>query len=210
VKARRVKGIDPDGPLDENVRRIIAVRLDELCSFMPKAEDPTKQRTLHDMRIAAKRLRYLLELFAPQFGPYAATAGKKVKHLQDLLGEIHDCDVTLPRVEALIDELRAHDVEAVRGRAGDADDLDPALVATAPNGASYRGLEAMVVFLRARRALLFQRFLELWLDLQRSGLRPRLEYALAERPQAPGTTTAGSPADNGRAAADRLPSVESS
>jgi hypothetical protein len=210
VKARRVKGIDPDGPLDENVRRIIAVRLDELCSFMPKAEDPTKQRALHDMRIAAKRLRYLLELFAPQFGPYAATAGKKVKHLQDLLGEIHDCDVTLPRVEALIDELRAHDVDAVRDRAGDADDLDPALVATAPNGAVYRGLEAMVVFLRARRALLFQRFLEFWLDLQRSGLRPRLEFALGERPGAPATTTPASPAANGRVAADRLPSVESS
>jgi hypothetical protein len=210
VKARRVKRIDPDGPLAENVRRIIAVRLDELYSFMPKAADPTRTVALHDMRIAAKRLRYLLELFAPQFGPYAAKAGKKVKDLQDLLGEIHDCDVTLPRVEALIEELREHDVQAVRSRAGDADDLDPALVATAPNGAAYRGLESMIAFLRARRALLFERFLESWLQLQRSGFRPRLEYALAERPEPPAAGTRRSPADNGRVGADRLPSVEPS
>ena len=41
-------------------------------------------------------------------------------------------------------------------------DLDPALVGRAPNGSAYRGLELLAVHLRARRALLFERFRDLW------------------------------------------------
>ena len=52
----------------------------------------------HDMRIAVKRLRYVLELGDGCFGPYTRTALRRTKELQDVLGEIHDCDVALPRV----------------------------------------------------------------------------------------------------------------
>ena len=62
MKARRVKGLDPEGPLADNAGRIVLVRLDELCSFMPRASDPEEVVALHDMRIAAKRLRYVLEV----------------------------------------------------------------------------------------------------------------------------------------------------
>jgi hypothetical protein len=184
MKARKVKHLDPDGPLAENVARIVKVRLDELLGFMPRASDPKEIGALHDLRIAAKRLRYVLELFAPSFGPYAATAAKKARKLQDLVGEIHDCDVTLPRVEALVAELREHDAAHVREGAGDADDLDPGLVADAPHRTAFRGLETLDIHLRARRALLFERFLESWKELERQGFRARLEYALAERPAA--------------------------
>ena len=82
MRARKVKGIDPDGAAADQGERLVRVRLDELCSFMPLARDPTEIQTLHDMRIAAKRLRYVLELFHPSFGPYAKTA---IKHLKGLL-----------------------------------------------------------------------------------------------------------------------------
>ena len=183
MKARKVKGIDPEAPLVDGVHRIIEVRLDELCSFMPRAADPEEITALHDMRIAAKRLRYLLEMFAPCFGDYAATAAKRAKELQDLIGEIHDCDVTLPRVLGLLTELRAHDADEVLGLAAeDAEDLDPALAAGAPHAEAFRGLESLAIYLQARRRLLFARFLAEWTDLQRHGFRPRLEYALGERP----------------------------
>ena len=61
MKARDVKGLDPAGPLADNVERIARTRLDELFSFAPAVLDPRNVRELHDMRIAAKRLRYVLE-----------------------------------------------------------------------------------------------------------------------------------------------------
>jgi CHAD domain len=197
VKARRVKGLDPDGTLADNLQRIVATRLDELCSFVPRALDPARIKALHDMRIAAKRLRYILEAGAePCFGPYAQTAIKRAKDLQDLLGELHDCDVQLPRVRALQEELRAADALEARARAGDAPDLDPTLASGTPHADCWRGLETMAIYLEARRGLLFERFLELWQSLERDGFRARLEYAISERP-AP--VTAPSPDDNGAA-----------
>jgi CHAD domain-containing protein len=186
VKARKVKGLRPDGALADEAERLVRVRLDELCSFVPRALDPAEVDALHDMRIAAKRLRYILEATAePCFGPYAVKAGDKAKELQDLLGEIHDCDVLLPRVGALLDELRDGDAAAVRARAGDAADLDPSLAARAPHAEAWRGLNTLLVHLRARRTLLFERFLETWRGLERQGFRARLEYAVGERPEAP-------------------------
>jgi CHAD domain-containing protein len=174
VKARKVNGLDPAAPLAENAERIVRTRLDELCSFMPAAADPAAVIALHDMRIAAKRLRYVLEVTGHGFGPYATTAIKHVKELQELLGEVHDCDVQAPDAAALLEELAGADVaELAAGRA-------------APNRAAYAGLVAVGVHLRARRETLRLRFLERWEELERKGFRARLEYALTERRGADG------------------------
>ena len=179
MKARRVKGLDPEAPLGDNAERIVRVRLDELTSFMPKAADSGEIVALHDMRIAAKRLRYVLEVTGDCFGPYAAGAVKMVKDLQDLLGEIHDCDVQLPEVSAFLEELVAEDVEAAGAT--------PKGLAKAPNRRTYAGLVALHVHLRARRRALFEQFLELWLDFERKGFAARLAFALSERSQSPET-----------------------
>jgi CHAD domain-containing protein len=175
VKARRVKGLEPTGPLGDNAERIVRVRLDELTSFMPRAADPDEVVALHDMRIAAKRLRYALEVTGACFGPYAAGAVKLVKDLQDLLGEIHDCDVQLPEVAALLEELVEEDV-AVAGPS-------PVGLARAPHRRTYAGLVALQVHLRARRRALFDEFLALWRDYERKGFAARLAFALTERSQ---------------------------
>jgi hypothetical protein len=182
VKARRVKRLDPAAPLADNVERIVRVRLDELSSFAGEALEPEGMRALHDMRIAAKRLRYILELTAFCFGDYAATAAKRAKELQDLLGEIHDCDVQLPRVEAHARLVRSADATAVRELAGRAPDLAPDVTGRAPDRNAYAGLELLAVHLEARRALLFGRFQSLWRRLEREGFQERLAQAVAERP----------------------------
>jgi hypothetical protein len=163
VKARKVSGLDPDGPLAENARRIIDVRANELRSFSPAVLDPANVEALHDMRIAANRLRYVLELTAPVFGEAAEKAAKRAKKLQDLLGEIHDCDVTVPRVERHIAWLRLEDAAGLREAAGPrASDLDPKAARDAPHRLDYPGLEALVTYLRARREVLYSRFLRDW------------------------------------------------
>ena len=183
MKARKVKGLDADGPLADQLQRIVEVRLDELCAFMPAAGDPAEVEHLHDMRIAAKRLRYILEISGELFGPYAAEATRRTKDLQDLVGEIHDCDVTLPQVRAMAQRAAREDAAAVRAAAPeDAEDLDPALAASAaPHADAHRGLATLGTYYAARRALLFDRFRVLWTELEREGFQARLRFAVTER-----------------------------
>jgi CHAD domain len=180
VKARRVKKLDPAAPLAENAARIVRVRLDELRSFAPKAIDGRKLKAQHDMRIAAKRLRYVLEATEFCFGRPGQTARRRARDLQDVLGELHDCDVMLPRVREHLEDLSSRDAEAIRARAGDAPDLDPRLVGRAPHRTAYRGLESLAAYVEARRALLFDRFRDLWQRQEEKGTWDRLERA-AER-----------------------------
>jgi len=181
MRARRVKGLDPAASLADNAERIVRTRLDELYSFTPKALNPKRVKALHDMRIAAKRLRYVLEITSFCFGSYASTATKRAKELQDLLGEIHDCDELLPRVRAVQRELRDGAVDGLLELVADADDLDPALGARVRHADAYGGLEVLAVWLEARRTLLFERFLDRWKTLQRQAFRERLERALDDR-----------------------------
>jgi CHAD domain-containing protein len=53
---------------------------------------PLKTRPLHRLRIAAKRLRYALELFDQCWGGQLQGFAKEIAKLQTSLGELHDCD----------------------------------------------------------------------------------------------------------------------
>ena len=183
MKPGKVKDLDPDGTLADNAERVVASRLDDLWSFVPDVLDPENVEELHEMRIAAKRLRYVLEVTADTcFGPYAVAAEKRIKRLQDLLGEIHDCDVQYPRVDALRRELEGEAAARLKEMAAGSADLDPSLVGSLQPAAEERGLVTLATYLRARRELLYDQFVVMWNDIERDGLRARLRYALSERP----------------------------
>jgi CHAD domain-containing protein len=99
VKARSIDGLDPVAPLRPNAARIGGTRLDELCGFAEEALAPQAGRSQHDMRIAAKRLRYVLEIVGPSIGEEAKAARTAAKRLQSVLGDLHDCDLMLSKVE---------------------------------------------------------------------------------------------------------------
>ncbi len=127
-------------PAAAKLRRIAAKRLkavDRRLAALDRTEDAT---ALHDLRIAAKRLRYVLESAAPALGPAALDGAAAARELQTVLGDLHDCDVMLPRIAAHRRALRDADVAAVH--AGQAP----------PNADLHRGVLSADVRVRARRA----------------------------------------------------------
>ena len=74
-------------------RGTILSRLNEVEQLSNSLYHPLKATPLHKMRIAAKRLRYALELFDECWAPRLKPFAKKVATLQTALGELHDCDV---------------------------------------------------------------------------------------------------------------------
>jgi CHAD domain-containing protein len=101
VKARAIEGLDARGRLSPNLARIVSVRLDELRGFADEALATDASEVQHDMRIAAKRLRYVLEIFGPCLGEEAKSARLAAKRLQSVLGDLHDCDLMLAKVERI-------------------------------------------------------------------------------------------------------------
>jgi hypothetical protein len=177
VKARAVPGVDERSSVAVNAARIVRVRIDELYRFDPAVRDPANVAELHDMRIAAKRLRYVLEITGHCFGEIGSEAEAAARSLQDVLGEIHDCDVLIPRVDEELATLRAQDALTLRRLAPDPDEL-PAAVRRAPGRARYRGLETLAAALTARRALLYSRFVQEWSTVVDDRLRKRLDRTL--------------------------------
>ena len=82
----------------------------------------------------------------------------------------------------------AEDAAALRAAAGEAPDLDPALLAQAPHARDHAGPGgAAQSHLRARRRLLFDRFLELWARARAQGL-PRAARVRGRRARRRSTT----------------------
>ncbi len=63
AKAKALTGLDPHAPTEQNARRIARTRLDEMNSWAANVDNPYEVQGLHNLRIAAKRLRYTLEIF---------------------------------------------------------------------------------------------------------------------------------------------------
>jgi CHAD domain-containing protein len=164
MKPRPVEGLDGALPVEDNARKILRVRLAELFSFDQKVRDPWQSVALHDARIAAKRVRYVLEILGPTLGDPSDDLHDQAKEIQDILGELHDCDVLGPRLERLARELRAQDALAISQKASDPDGVISSTGA-APNATAHRGIAVLEAAIQARRALLHRQFVERWDEL---------------------------------------------
>ena len=185
VKARRVKGLDPAGPLADKVERIVRVAPRRAAPLHPGRARPRRGRgaARHADRGQAPALhpgddgRAVLRPVRRARRPSARS------ELQDLLGEIHDCDETLPRVLALAEELRDTDATRARLAAGDAADLDPALVAAdARTPRPAAGCRRWPSSCRRAARCSTSASWSSGRELGREGFRARLEYAVTERP----------------------------
>lgn len=189
AKPRRVTGIEPDRRLRPNARRIMRVRIEEVYRYDGLVADPRNITELHDMRIAFKRLRYLLEIFGPAFAADLDPFLEEVKSMQDLLGDIHDCDVQVPMLEEHLAWLEAREAEAVLALTSPPDGRVRGNVESRIRAFRGRlddvrrsderpGIHALIAMRRAQRIALYARFLEEWRRLKRERFRQRLEAAL--------------------------------
>jgi CHAD domain-containing protein len=74
-------------------RDVIRDRLQDLEKLSDGLYTPFESELLHEMRIAGKRLRYAIELFAEGWDPKILNIAKRAARLQSTLGQVHDCDI---------------------------------------------------------------------------------------------------------------------
>jgi hypothetical protein len=180
AKARPVQGLSSQAPLIDNVHLIVKARLDDLYQWSGFVDQPYAVHELHNLRIAAKRLRYTLELFAAVLSAQTPTVIEELTRLQDMLGELHDHDVVIALLRLCLggqDSGRAYEdmlLQAGKGKKGRKGDiaLPPALVATLlnpqtlPDATERYGLECLLSSLQAQREKLYANFRQYWYYLQ--------------------------------------------
>lgn len=74
----------------EKARDHISSRLDEVLALEQFVHDESAAVKHHELRIAAKRLRYTMEIFSSIYKEELKEQISLMKQLQDVLGEIHD------------------------------------------------------------------------------------------------------------------------
>jgi CHAD domain-containing protein len=85
-------------------------RLGDVLACEHTLGDPQNIAGHHQLRIAAKRLRYTMEICSPIYEGRLSPAIKAVKKMQTLLGDAHDCDVWIADVEAFMAAERTRTV----------------------------------------------------------------------------------------------------
>jgi hypothetical protein len=170
ARALPVLGVDPDASNQENAALILPVRMAELLAWERHAYDPNRVYELHQMRIAAKRMRYTMELFAPFYGPDFAKAILSVKEIQEDLGVIHDADVLVPEMEAFLrKELKPRKKRKRQVDGVHAADLDAAA-----------GVVELCRRKRDERDERYRRFLATWNRLRTEGFFESIRAMLRE------------------------------
>ncbi len=144
-------------------RAAVAARLEALLAFADCVPSPDAGARQHEMRIAAKRLRYVLEILAPLDVEALRPALRAAKQLQELLGELHDCDVWAATLPGFLERERRRTL-AYCGR------IEP-FVALKP-GVIALGEERL-----RRRAELHAALVRLWDGQARDGVWARLAGA---------------------------------
>jgi CHAD domain-containing protein len=120
AKARDIPGLDGRHSFRAVAREAVAVRAAEVFEHAAGVLDIEDIERVHDMRVATRRLRAVLEVFAPAFDKDQHKAVlKDVKALADALGARRDPDVqlaALAELEAALPDADRAGVEAFADR----------------------------------------------------------------------------------------------
>src|SRR3954451_5369242 len=116
AKARDIEGLQAGMPFAQAAAATVAVRAEELFEQSENVLDTTDIERVHDMRVASRRLRAVLEIYAPCFpGDQCKPLLREVKDFAGALGERRDPDVLLDRLatlEAVVPKAHTPGIEA--------------------------------------------------------------------------------------------------
>jgi CHAD domain-containing protein len=94
--SRELAKIQPNESISLSLSRLgcdtVSLKLDAFLSYQHIIQKPENIKELHAMRIAAKWLRYSMEIFAPIYPDGLTHHLSIIRKVQDTLGTIHDCD----------------------------------------------------------------------------------------------------------------------
>lgn len=120
AKARDIAGLSEELPFREAAALIVSTRADEVWDHEHRVTDTGDIEGVHDMRVATRRLRAAMEIFAPCF-PRKRHRGalRKVKRLADVLGARRDPDVMIERLRAIEADLAQEDRPGIESLCGE-------------------------------------------------------------------------------------------
>ena len=183
AKAKPITGLDPQAPTGKNARLIAKERLEEIYTWDRYVDHPYHIQELHNLRIAAKRLRYTLEIFEDVLPDACKPIVKELVQLQEELGTLHDSDVKIALLrlclgsqdsgvayeEALVGAKQQHSKKQfILAPELVADLLDPAV---APSAEERYGLEQMLLKQQQDREDQNTAFRQHWHQLQARDFR---------------------------------------
>ena len=142
----------------------IEERLSTLLSFEPWVSHPEAVAEHHATRIAAKKLRYTLEVYAPVYRLNLQKPISRVKAVQEILGDLHDCDVWIDSITRLL----LHERSRLRSENGE----------KRPDTYTLSSLKIFLSERERERKVLYRRFVRYWASLHRTHIWETLRTTL--------------------------------
>jgi len=183
AKAEPISGLNAQASTYENACIIARTKINELYSWQECVNQPYALRELHNLRIAAKRLRYTLEIFADFLPAECQSAHTELVQLQEELGQVHDSDVMIALLrlcltsqEGAINKQALQKEQKKQAKSFLPPDLIPTLLDTnvAPDAAQRYGLEQLLSRTEQEREKHYQEFYQHWQDLQEQDFQQRV------------------------------------
>jgi CHAD domain-containing protein len=154
----------------EQTKQHIENRLEGLLTYQHCLDDHEANKDHHQMRIAAKRLRYTLEICNLPFDNRLDGYIDAMKNLQSLLGKLQDCYVWLDDLESFIQKEKRRTIKYFGSERTFAR-LKP-------------GLEYLIEHRRKDRESLFEQSRVFWQELHKTGFADKLRSIIqGHKPQ---------------------------
>jgi CHAD domain-containing protein len=97
---RAARGFEDSPSLADHIAALVDKRLRRLAESAKFADSEDPVETLHDLRVASRRIRAFIDVFDPLLDPHISKrAGKQIRRITRAAGELRDWDVQRERLE---------------------------------------------------------------------------------------------------------------